>query len=225
MGSHIELTASDGHQMGAYRAEPAGAPRGAIVIIQEIFGVNHHIRAVCDRYADLGYVTVAPALFDRLVRDFESGYSSDEVAHARSLMGKIDWDAIIRDVEAAVDSVRSVGPVGVVGFCLGGSLAFMAATRIDGIAAAIGYYGGKIAAVADEVPKCPTQLHFGALDQGIPLTDVELIKTKRPDVEVHIYEDAGHGFGCDERASYNPEAAGQAWRRSTAWLDRHLVTS
>jgi carboxymethylenebutenolidase len=225
MGSHIELTASDGHQMGAYRAEPTGAPRGAIVIIQEIFGVNHHIRAVCDRYADLGYVAVAPALFDRLVRDFESGYSSDEVAHARSLMGKIDWDAIIRDVEAAVDSVRSVGPVGVVGFCLGGSLAFMAATRIDGIAAAIGYYGGKIAAVADEVPKCPTQLHFGALDQGIPLTDVELIKTKRPDVEVHIYEDAGHGFGCDERASYNPEAAGQAWRRSTAWLDRHLVTS
>jgi carboxymethylenebutenolidase len=225
MGSHIELTASDGHHFGAYRAEPAGAPRGAIVIIQEIFGVNHHIRAVCDRYADLGYVAVAPALFDRLVRDFESGYASEEVAHARSLMGKIDWDAIMRDVEAAVDSVRQVGPVGVVGFCLGGSLAFMAATRIDGIGAAIGYYGGKIASVADEVPCCPTQLHFGAEDQGIPLTDVELIKTKRPDCEVHVYENAGHGFGCDERASYHPEAAGQAWRRSTAWLDRHLAAS
>ena len=225
MGSHIELTASDGHHFGAYRVEPAGAPRGAIVIIQEIFGVNHHIRAVCDRYADLGYVAVAPAVFDRLVRDFESGYSPEEVEHARSFIGKLDWDATMRDVEAAVDSVRQVGPVGVVGFCLGGSLAFMAATRIDGIGAAIGYYGGKIAAVADEVPKCPTQLHFGALDQGIPLTDVELIKANRPDVEVHIYEDAGHGFGCDERASYNPEAAGQAWLRSTAWLDRHLAAS
>jgi len=222
MGSQIELTASDGHHFGGYRAEPAGTPRGAVVVIQEIFGVNHHIRAVCDRYADLGYVAVAPALFDRHEPDFQSGYSPEEVEHARTFIGKLDWDATMRDVEAAVDSVRGAGPVAVVGFCLGGSLAFMAATRIDGIGAAIGYYGGKIAAVADEVPRCPTQLHFGAEDQGIPLTDVELIKAKRPDCEVHVYESAGHGFGCDERASYHPEAAGQAWRRSTAWLDRHL---
>jgi carboxymethylenebutenolidase len=224
MGSQIELTASDGHHLGAYRAEPEGAPCGAVVVIQEIFGVNHHIRAVCDRYADLGYVTVAPALFDRLVRDFQSGYSAEEIAHARGFIGKLDWDATMRDVEAAVDSVRDVGPVAVVGFCLGGSLAFMAATRSDGIGAAIGYYGSKIAAAADEVPRCPTQLHFGAEDHGIPLTDVELIRAKRPDCEIHVYEGAGHGFSCDERASYHPEAAGQAWRRSTGWLERHLVT-
>ena len=222
MGSHIELTASDGHRLGAYRAEPEGAPRGAVVIIQEIFGVNSHIRAVCDRYAGLGYVAVAPALFDRHERDFQSGYSPDEVQHARSYIGKLDWDAAVRDVEAAVDSVRAIGPVAVVGFCLGGSLAFMAATRIDGISAAIGYYGGKIAAVADEEPRCPTQLHFGAEDQGIPLTDVEQIKTKRPDCEVHVYDAAGHGFSCDERSSYHPESAGKAWQRSTAWLDRHM---
>jgi carboxymethylenebutenolidase len=121
--------------------------------------------------------------------------------------------------------VRSVGPVAVVGFCMGGSLAFLAATRIDGIAAAIGYYGGKIAAYADEVPRCPTQLHFGAADQGIPLTDVDLVKAKRPECEIHVYEGAGHGFHCDERGSYHPEAAGKAWRRSTAWLERHMAAA
>jgi carboxymethylenebutenolidase len=158
------------------------------------------------------------------VRDFQSGYSAQEVEHARGFIGKLDWDATMSDIEAAALSVRDVGPVAVVGFCLGGSLAFMAATRIDGIGAAVGYYGGKIASVADEVPRCPTQLHFGAEDQGIPLIDVELIRAKRPDCEIHVYEGAGHGFGCDERGSYHPEAAGQAWRRSTAWLERHLAT-
>ena len=222
MGKQIELTASDGHRLGGYRAEPAGKPIGAIVVIQEIFGVNHHIRSVCDRFADLGYVAVAPALFDRHQRDFQSGYSPDEVQRARAFLGEVDWDAMLRDVEAAVDSVRSVGPVAVVGFCMGGSLAFLAAARLDGLAAAIGYYGGKVAAYADEAPRCPTQLHFGAEDQGIPLADVDAVKAKRPDCEVHVYEGAGHGFHCDERGSYHPEAAGKAWRRSTDWLGRHM---
>jgi len=225
MGKQIELTASDGHRLGGYRAEPSGAQRGAIVVIQEIFGVNNHIRSICDRFADLGYVAVAPALFDRHQRDFQSGYSQDEVQRARAFLGEVDWDAMMRDVEAAVDSVRSEGPLAVVGFCMGGSLAFLAATRIEGIAAAIGYYGSKIAAYADEVPGCPTQLHFGAEDQGIPLTDVDLVKARRPDCEVHVYEGAGHGFNCDERGSYHPEAAGRAWLRTTAWLDRHMAAA
>jgi carboxymethylenebutenolidase len=143
MGRQIELTVSDGHRLGGYRAEPPGAPIGAIVVIQEIFGVNNHIRSVCDRFADLGYVAVAPALFDRHKRDFQSGYSPEEVQRARAFLSEVDWDAMMRDVEAAVDSVRSVGPVAVVGFCMGGSLAFLAAPRIDNIAAAIGYYGGR----------------------------------------------------------------------------------
>src|SRR5919108_2664445 len=225
MGRQIELRASDGHRLGGYRAEPAGAPSGAVVVVQEIFGVNNHIRSVCDRFADLGYVAVAPALFDRRQRDFQSGYSPEEVQRARAFLTEVDWDAMMRDVEAAVDSVRSVGPVAVVGFCMGGSLAFLAATRIDGVAAAIGYYGGKIAVYAGEVPRCPTQLHFGAEDQGIPLTDVDLVKAKRPECEVHVYEGAGHGFHCDERGSYHPEAAGKAWRRSTAWPERHLAAA
>lgn len=222
MGSQIRLTASDGHEFGAYRAEPPGAPIGAIVVIQEIFGVNRHMRSICDRFADLGYVAVAPALFDRQERDFQSGYSAEEVQRARGFLAEIDWDAMLRDIQAAVDDVRSAGPVAVVGFCLGGSLAFLAATRLEGLRAAVGYYGGKIAAFADEAPRCPTQLHFGAEDQGIPLTDVGVVRAKRPDCEVHVYNDAGHGFSCDERGSYHPEAAGQAWLRTTGWLEKHL---
>jgi carboxymethylenebutenolidase len=225
MGTQIELTASDGHHLGGYRAEPSGAPIGAIVVIQEIFGVNSHIRSLCDRFADLGYVAVAPALFDRQERGFQSGYSPDEVQRARAFLTDVDWDVMLRDVEAAAGSVRKVGPVAVVGYCMGGTLAFLAATRLDGISAAVGYYGGKIAPYADEVPRCPTQLHFGAEDQGIPLTDVDVVKAKRPDCDVHVYEGAGHGFSCDERASYHPEAAGKAWRRTTDWLGRHMTTA
>jgi carboxymethylenebutenolidase len=224
MGSRIKLTASDGHQFGAYRADPAGAPKGAIVVIQEIFGVNSHIRSVCDRLAKLGYVAIAPALFDRQQRDFESGYSAEEVQRARAFLTEVDWDAMLRDVDAAAASVRSAGPVGVVGFCMGGTLAFLAATRLEGIDAAVGYYGGKIAAFADEVPRCPTQLHFGAEDQGIPLSDVDLVRAKRPDCEIHVYAGAGHGFHCDERASYHPEAAAKAWPRTMSWFEGHLGT-
>jgi carboxymethylenebutenolidase len=222
MGKQIELTASDGHRLGGYRAEPAGKPQGAIVVIQEIFGVNDHIRSVCDRFAELGYVAIAPALFDRNERDFQSGYSPDEIQHARGFLGTVDWDAMLRDVEAAVDDVRAVGPVAVIGFCMGGSVAFLAAARLDGLAAAIGYYGGRIAKDADEKPRVPTQLHFGAEDQGIPLSDVDTIKAKRPECEIHVYEGAGHGFHCDERGSYHPEAAAKAWQRSTDWLRRHM---
>ncbi|HVV93491.1 MAG TPA: dienelactone hydrolase family protein [Hyphomicrobiales bacterium] len=213
MGQNVTLTAADGHTLGAYRADPAGPPKGAVVVVQEIFGVNSHIRSVCDRFAADGYVAIAPALFDRQERGFESGYTPEDVQKARRFTAKIDMDAYLRDVAAARDAVKAAGPVAVVGFCLGGSVAFAAATRLDGIAAAVGYYGGRIAAIADETPKVPTLLHFGDQDQSIPLADVETVRAKRPDVEIHVYH-AGHGFNCDARASYEPESARIAWGRT-----------
>jgi len=222
VGQNIKLTASDDFQLGAYRADPAQAPNGAIVVIQEIFGVNHHIRSVCDRLAKQGYVAIAPAIFDRLEPNFQSGYSPDEVANARKFVAHPDWAAMLRDTQAAIDAVKDVGPVGIIGFCLGGSIAYTAAARLSGLSAAIGYYGGAIVRFADEKPKVPTQLHFGEKDAGIPLSDVETIKSKRPDVEVYVYPGAQHGFHCDERASYDKASADIAWPRSIAFFAKHL---
>lgn len=222
MGQDIELTASDGFKLGAYRADPAGKPRAAIVVIQEIFGVNHHIRSVCDRLANEGYVAIAPAIFDRMQPNFQCGYSPDEIATARKFIANPDWAAMLGDTQAAIDAVKHVGPVGIIGFCLGGSIAYAAATRLSGLSAAVGYYGGAVVRFADDKPTMPTQLHFGEKDAGIPLTDVETIKAKRPDVEVHIYPGAQHGFHCDERASYDKASADIAWPRSLAFLAKHL---
>lgn len=222
MGQHLTLTASDGFTLGAYRADPSGAPKGGIVVIQEIFGVNNHIRNVTDRFAREGYAAIAPALFDRQEKNFQSGYSPDEVTRARKFIANPDWDAMLRDTQAAIDAVKSAGPVAVVGFCMGGSVAFLAATRLSGLAAAVGYYGGAIAKFADEKPKVPVQLHFGARDQSIPLNDVETIKAKRPEAEVFIYDEAGHAFHCDERASYHKPSADIAWGRTQDFLRRHL---
>jgi carboxymethylenebutenolidase len=222
VGQDIKLKASDTFEPGAYRADPSGAPKGAVVVIQEIFGVNHHIRSVCDRLADLGYVAIAPAIFDRIEPRFTCGYSPDEIAVARKFIANPDWPAMLRDTQAAIDAVRSVGPVGIIGFCLGGSIAFAAATKLSGLSAAVGYYGGAIVRFADDKPKVPTQLHFGEKDAGIPLSDVEIIKAKRPDVEVFIYPGAQHGFHCDERASYDKASSNIAWPRSMAFLAKHL---
>jgi carboxymethylenebutenolidase len=223
VGRDITLTASDRFELGAYRADPATAPKGAVVVIQEIFGVNHHIRAVCDRIADQGYVAVAPAIFDRIERNFQSGYSPDEIAIARKFVANPDWKAMALDTQAAIDAVKDVGPVGIIGFCLGGSVAYAAATKLAGLSAAVGYYGGAIVRFADDKPNVPTQLHFGEKDAGIPLTDVETIRTKRPDVEIFVYPGAQHGFGCDERASYDKASADAAWQRSLAFFAGHLT--
>jgi carboxymethylenebutenolidase len=222
VGQGIKLTASDNVQLGAYRANPSGAPKGAIVVIQEIFGVNHHIRSVCDRLAAEGYVAIAPAIFDRIEPNFTSGYSPDEVAVARKFVANPDWTAMLRDTQAAIDAVKNVGPVGIIGFCLGGSIAYAAATKLPGLSAAIGYYGGAIVRFADEKPKVPTQLHFGEKDAGIPLSDVDTIKAKRPEIEVFTYPGAQHGFHCDERASYDKKSADTAWPRSMAFFAKNL---
>ena len=222
MGQDIKLTASDDFQLGGYRADPIGTPKAAIVVIQEIFGVNHHIRAVCDRLAGAGYVAIAPSIFDRIEPNFQCGYSPDEIAVARKFVANPDWAAMLRDTQAAIDAVGNVGAVGIVGFCLGGSVAYAAATKLTGLSAAIGYYGGAIVRFADDKPKVPTQLHFGENDAGIPLTDVETIRGKRPDVEIHVYPGAQHGFNCDERASYDKASADIAWPRSLDFFARHL---
>jgi carboxymethylenebutenolidase len=223
LGKHFSLTAADKHQLGAYRADPTGAPKGALVVIQEIFGVNNHIRSVCDRFAGEGYAAVAPALFDRTQRGFESGYSPDEVTNARKFVANPDWAAMLRDVQAAMAEAKALGPVGIVGFCMGGTVAFLGATRLDGFSAAVCYYGGRIAAFADEKPRCPTQMHFGDQDQSIPMSDVATIKQKRSDCEIHVYPGAGHGFHCDERASFHPASAQVAWRRTLDFLQKHMV--
>jgi carboxymethylenebutenolidase len=222
VGHDITLKAEDGFELGGYRADPAGAAKGAIVVIQEIFGVNHHIRNVCDRFAAQGYVALAPSIFDRSERNFQSGYSPDEVAVARKFVAAPDWPAMLRDTQAAIDAVQDVGPVGIIGFCLGGSVAYAAATKLAGLKAAIGYYGGAIVRFADDRPTVPTQLHFGEKDSGIPLTDVETIKSKRPEVEILLYPGAQHGFGCDERASYDKPSSDLAWQRSLAFFAAHL---
>jgi carboxymethylenebutenolidase len=222
VGHDIKLTASDNFQLGGYRADPASAPKAAVVVIQEIFGVNHHIRAICDRFAGNGYVAIAPAIFDRIEPNFQSGYSPDEIAVARKFVANPDWTAMLRDSQAAIDAVKEIGPVGIIGFCLGGSVAYAAATKLSGLSAAIGYYGGAVVRFAGDAPKVPTQLHFGERDAGIPLSDVDIIRSLRPDVEIHVYPDAQHGFNCDERASYDPASAGVAKQRSLDFFARHL---
>ena len=222
MGKQFTLNTTDKHSLGAYRADPAGTPKGGMVVVQEIFGVNHHIRAVCDRLAALGYVAVAPAVFDRFVRNFESGYTPDEIAHARSYLGNLNWDHMMADVAAAQGDLKGTGPLGIVGFCMGGTAAFLAACRLPGFSAAVSFYGGMIGKFADEKPKCPMQMHFGEKDQSIPMTDVEIIKQKRPDCEIYVYKDAGHGFHCDERGSFHPASRDIAWERTTAFLKKHM---
>src|ERR1700728_4013345 len=223
LGKHFTLTSSDNFKLGAYRADPAGKSKGGIVVIQEIFGVNHHIRAVCDRLAAQGYTAVAPAVFDRQQPNFESGYTPDEIASARKFVANPDWGAMLRDVQAAIDEAKKDGPVGIIGFCMGGTIAFLSAAKLNGLSAAIGYYGGQIAKNADEKPKVPTQLHFGEKDASIPTSDVDIIKQKRGgDCEIYVYAGAGHGFNCDERGSYDEAAAKLAWQRSMAFLEKNL---
>jgi carboxymethylenebutenolidase len=222
LGKHFTLTAADKHELGAYRADPAGAAKGGIVVIQEIFGVNQHIRAVCDRLAGEGYVAVAPALFDRTQKNFECGYTPDEIANARKFIANPDWDAMLRDTDAAIGDIKAVGPTAIMGFCMGGTIAFLAATRLSGLKAAVCYYGGRIVAFADEKPKCPTMMHFGEQDQSIPMTDVETIKQKRPDCEIYVYPIAGHGFHCDERGSFHEPSAKIAWQRTMDFLGKHV---
>lgn len=221
--SYVEITASDGQAVGAYLAVPEATPRGGMVVIQEIFGVNDHIRDVCDRLAGEGYAAIAPAIFDRQEKDFQSGYTPEEIERARAFIPGFDFDACMLDVEAACRRVGEYGKVGMIGFCLGGTIAFLGATRIGAVSAASCYYGRLIQRFADETPKCPTQLHYAALDVGIPPENYEDVKARRPEAEFYLYEGADHGFNCDRRPSYEPTAARLAWSRSLALFETNLA--
>jgi carboxymethylenebutenolidase len=223
MSEFVKLRAADGHELGAYLALPAGEPIAALVVVQEIFGVNAHIRSVADGYAKDGFLCVAPALFDRIEPGIELGYEGEDVQTARSMVPKLDFAKAIEDIQAAVDyaAEASGANVGVVGYCLGGTLAWLSATRLRPTAV-VGYYAGSIGKFAAEMPTCPVMLHFGREDTHIPASEVEKVTSAHPAVEVYWY-DAGHAFNCEPRANYNAAAAKEARGRSVEFFKKQLA--
>jgi len=223
MGENINLTTKDGATIEAYRSAPPDEPKGGMVVLQEIFGVNHHIRAVADRYAAAGYLAIAPALFDRVEPGVELGYGEADRPRALDIRSKTKLEETLADIEAAVALAAAGGDVGVVGYCWGGTLAWAAATRLPGISASVGYYGGGIANMLNEQPRVPVMLHFGERDKHISLSDVEKIKTAHPEIPVFVYP-ADHGFNCDERESYDAPSAKEAQARTFAFFAEHIAS-
>jgi carboxymethylenebutenolidase len=221
MGESISLKAKDGHTLQAYLATPPAnaKPRGAIVVIQEIFGVNSHIRSVTDGFAKDGYTAIAPAFFDRVRPGVELGYTQPDVQEGKGYAQKLKLEETMQDLGAAVESVKSSGKVGTVGYCWGGAMSYVAASQLP-IACAVVYYGNA-ANFPDRKPKCPVMYHFGTQDKSIPMSDVEKIKAAHPQGIFHEYE-AGHGFSATPRDSFNPQAAALARQRTLEFFGRHL---
>ncbi|MBH2020270.1 dienelactone hydrolase family protein [Polaromonas sp.] len=224
MGQFTTLTAADGFQLSAYVAEPEGKPRAAIVVLQEIFGVNSHIRSVADRFAAEGYLAVAPATFDRIKPGVELGYTEDDMTAGFELKTAVDalpGAGVLQDIQAAIDHAAqaSGGKVAIIGFCWGGLLTWKAACLLTGLSAAVPYYGGGMTAETEiaRQPQCPVLAHFGDQDQWIPMDGIEAFKKAHPEVEVHVYS-ASHGFNCDQRGAYNEAAANLARGRTLAFL-------
>lgn len=222
MGEQIELVAADDHHFKAYVARPQGTARGAVVIAPEIFGINKHIRAVADDYASAGYLAVAPALFDRVRRDFESGYEAEDIKVGIGIMSHIPIADAIADTRASVAYAAEAGRVGLVGYCWGGTIAWVGAARIDDLAAAVAYYGGGIPDHAEEAPRCPLLCHFGDLDKSPTPAQARAAVARHEGIVAHFYEGAGHGFNCDMRASYNAEASRLARSRTLEFFGQHL---
>ena len=224
MGEMIQLRAIDGFAFGAYACRPEGSPRGAVVVIQEIFGVNSHIRNVVRGYAQAGYYAIAPALFDRAERDVELGYEPHDMTRGVGLArGKSKREHLLADLQATVDHAATFGKVGVVGYCFGGMLTWVAAAQVKGVAAASSYYGGGVAAEVALQPKCPVIMHFGERDAHIPMTQVEEVRAAHPGVPVYVYA-ADHGFNCDHRGSYDAAAASLALERTLALFAAHVAS-
>ncbi len=219
--SAIDLTAQDGHHFNAYKAMPQGKPKGTVIIGPEIFGVNSHIRSVADSYAAEGYVAIAPALFDREQRGYETGYGPDDIAAGRAVIGKLDWTNTMKDVAATIEHARPYGKTALVGYCWGGTIAWVAAARLPGLACAVAYYGGSIPSFIDEAPKCPIMLHFGEQDASLPLDKAREVAQRYPDAQAFFYP-AGHGFNCDQRGSYDEAASKLARERTLAFLAKFL---
>jgi carboxymethylenebutenolidase len=227
MGNFIDLKAADGFVFPAYVAQPAGAPKGGIVVVQEIFGVNSHIRSVADGYAAQGYLAVAPATFHRVKPGVDLGYSPDDMGAGMALKAAVEGlpsPGAMQDIQAAIQHAAQAGKVGIVGYCWGGLLTWRAACTLDGLSAAVPYYGGGVT-TPDEVarvPKVPVMAHFGDQDHWISLESVEAFRRAHPDVEVHVYH-ANHGFNCDQRASYDAASAKLARERTLAFFGKHLA--
>ena len=222
MGEQRQLRAIDGFTFGAYEARPEGTAKGAILVVQEIFGVNNHIREVCDGYAQAGYVALAPQIFDRVERDVELRYDdAGMTAGVGIARGKLDIADTLKDLQASIEDLSRHGKVGVVGYCFGGLLTWLAACDLDGVACASSYYGGGVVGEIERSARCPVIMHFGELDAHIPMSDVAQIDAALPDVTVYSYN-ADHGFNCDHRESFNAEAAAQAKERSLSFFAEHL---
>jgi carboxymethylenebutenolidase len=217
----VTLKAADGHTLDAYRVAPAAPPRGAIVVIQEIFGVNSHIRSVADGFAADGWLAIAPAMFDRVGRAIELGYTPADIERGRDIRAKVTNDQALLDIGAAVDAVESAGKVAVIGYCWGGTLAWLAAGRQPGLAAAVSYYGGGVADLLKLKPRCPVMAHFGDQDQSIPVKVADDLRRAHPEAEVFVYS-AGHGFNCDQRGSFDPPSAALARERTIAFLKKYV---
>jgi carboxymethylenebutenolidase len=221
VGKMIELSAADGHKLAAYRAEPKGKPRGALIVVQEIFGVNSHIQSVADGYAADGYLAIAPAFFDRAQRGVDLGYAPADIEVGRTYIPKMQWDKVMLDAAAGLANVKSAGKIGIVGYCWGGTVSWMGASRLAGLAAAVTYYGGGITANSGEKAKCPVMSHWGETDHAIPIDGVKKFLSEHKEVTSFVYP-AGHGFNCDQRGSYHAESAKTARERSLEFLRKHI---
>ncbi|MES2186237.1 MAG: dienelactone hydrolase family protein [Pseudomonadota bacterium] len=227
MGSStIHLTAADGFQFPAYVAEPSGAPKGAVIVLQEIFGVNSHIRSVADGYAAAGYLAVAPSTFHRVQQGVELGYTGDDMQAGSGLKAAVEAlpaPGVLQDIQAAVQYAAKAGKVGIVGYCWGGLLVWRSAEQVTGLSAAVAYYGGGMTMGGEpsRTPKVPTMAHFGDQDKHISVDSVKAFEKAHPEVEVHLYA-ADHGFNCDQRGSYNASAAATAKERSLYHFGKHL---
>jgi len=222
MSKFIELTANDGHKFAAYVAEPSGKALGGVVVIPEIFGVNSHIQATTGGFAADGYRAVSPAMFDRAQRNYDTGYSHPEIEAGVAIMQKLDWKQSMLDVEAAVAEAAKAGKVGIVGYCYGGTVSWVAAARVSGLACAAPYYGGGMPGFIGEKPTCPTLCHFGEQDQSPTLEQAKQIAAAHPEITAHYYAGAGHGFNCDQRGSWNADAAKLARSRTIEFFRKHL---
>ena len=222
MGTMMQLSTADGATISAYRAEPAQASRGGLIVVQEIFGVNSHIRSVCDGYAADGYTAIAPALFDRYEKNVDLGYAPADIDAGRALKARASTDAALLDVEAARDALARDGrKIGIVGYCWGGFIAWMAAARVDGLACAITYYGGGMTDDLGARRRCPVLAHFGERDKVIPMSGVEKLRSAFPEVQVFTYA-ADHGFNCDQRGSYDAPSAKLARERTLSFLRENV---
>ena len=218
--SHLQLRAADGHTFSSYLARPNGLARGSIVVVQEIFGVTGHIERVTDQFAAEGYLAIAPAVFDRQQRGVNLAYDEAGIAQGVGYMQRADFGQVMTDLQAAIDAVAHAGAVGMVGYCWGGLVTYLAGSRTS-IAAGVAYYGGGITGFLEPVPRCPMQFHFGEQDAHIPLRDVEKIRAAFPQGEYHTYG-AGHGFNCTDRASHDAAAAHLAFARTKEFFSKHL---